>query len=483
MSSAATAPESAQDEIRAELRRVFEKQRARRWEMARTTAGERVGRLRKLRAAVEARREEIARAMKADFGKPAAEVELSEIHPVLSEIAHTSAHLHEWMRPQPVDTPVLLAATRSELRYEPRGVALVIAPWNYPFGLLMTPLVAAIAAGNCAMLKPSNKTPHTSHVLKELVSSTFDESEVALFEGSVALGDALLELPFDHVFFTGSTRVGQKVMAAAARHLASVTLELGGKSPVVVDASADAGAAGERVAWGKYLNAGQTCIAPDYAFVHESKAEAFLASLRAAVARFYGASEEARAQSHDLCRLVDRASFTRVAAAIEGTVAAGARVEIGGRPDPETRFIPPTVLSGVAPDAPLMVEEIFGPVLPVLTFRERAEVFRHVQARGKPLALYVFARDEEAVEDVLRNTSAGGTVVNNVLLHYGNPNLPFGGVGASGLGSYHGHHGFKAFSHERAVLRQTGPALIKLFFPPYRGRVHALARRLLGLLG
>lgn len=458
------------------LREAFERLRARRWEVARRGAHERLARLEKLKALILERREALADALHVDFRKPRAEVEATEILPVLMELEHVRKHLKGWMKPRKVATPLLLTGTSSHLRYEPRGVVLVMAPWNYPFNLLVSPLVGAVAAGNTVMCKPSEKTPHTSAFLAALVRDAFPEDEVMLVEGGVELGEALLRLPFDHFFFTGEPRVGRRVMEAAAKHLASVTLELGGKSPVVVDSTADVESAAERVAWGKFLNGGQTCIAPDHVWVHASREEAFLSALKSALERFYGRTEEARRASPDFCRMVDDGAFARVRGMLDGAVAAGARVVAGGGVDAETRFIAPTVVADVAPDSPLMEEEIFGPVLPVLRYDSLDQVVTHVRAGGKPLALYVFSQDETAVELLLRETSAGGTCINTVVLHNVNPNLPFGGVGTSGVGAYHGETGFKTFSHERAVLRQGRTSLAHVFFPPFTGKAQKLVR-------
>jgi aldehyde dehydrogenase (NAD+) len=460
--------------MREEIRRLFDKQQANRWKVAGTGAGQRAEKLARLRSAIAQRRGALAAAMHADFRKSAAEVELTEIHPTLTEIRHAIDNVADWMRPRHTPTPLTLAGARSEIRSEPRGLALILSPWNYPFYLLFGPLVGAIAAGNCAILKPSEKTPATSRVMGELIAATFAEDEIALVEGGADVASALLELPFDHIFFTGSTRIGKRVMEAAAKYLASVTLELGGKSPAVIDESADLRAAAERVAFGKFVNAGQTCVAPDYALVHESVERDFIAELSRVVALFYGETEEARKKSADFPRLIDGAAFRRVKGLLDASVAAGAKIEIGGSADETERYIAPTVLSAVKPDAPIMQEEIFGPVLPVLSFRRREDAIRQIRAGDKPLALYVFG-EPQAAEEILRGTTAGGSCVNNALIHLGNPDLPFGGVGASGMGNYHGVHGFRAFSHERAVLVQEMPSLIKLLYPPYGGKLRAIA--------
>lgn len=456
----------------ARARALFALQEGARRRMAATTAPERAGRLRRLRAALLRHHAALAEAVHADFRKHPAELEITEVQPVLTEIAHAIRHLPRWMRPRRVPGTALLAGTRSRVRFEPRGRALILAPWNYPVQLCLSPLVAAVAAGNTALLRPSEKTPATGEALRALVAEAFPEDEAAVVLGGVEVAGALLELPFDHFFFTGSSAVGRTVMHAAAEHLASVTLELGGKSPALVDRSADPGLAAERIVWGKLVNAGQTCVAPDYVLVHRDDEAAFLEAAGAAVERFFGADQRASA---DLARIVDDAAFRRLAGALEATVAAGARVVAGGGSDAAERYLAPTVLAGVPPDAPLMREEIFGPLLPVLTYGSLDEAMRFVNGRPKPLALYLFSRDAAVTERVLRGTSAGGTVVNHALCHLANPALPFGGVGESGQGSYHGFAGFRAFSHERAVLYAGRWSLGPLYYPPYGPRMRRIA--------
>ncbi|ATB45054.1 aldehyde dehydrogenase family protein [Corallococcus macrosporus] len=458
------------------VQEAFDRLHAHRWEVARRGVKERLARLEQLKTLLISRREALAEALHADFRKPRAEVEATEVLPVLMELASIQKHLKTWMKPRKAATPLLLTGTSSLVRYEPRGVVLVLAPWNHPFHLLAAPLVAAVAAGNAVLCKPSEKTPNTSRFIAALVKDVFPPEEVAVVEGGPEVGEALLRLPFDHFFFTGGARVGRRVMEAAAKHLASVTLELGGKSPVIVDETADVEAAAERVVWGKFLNGGQTCIAPDHVWVHASREEALLEAMKATLERFYGRTEEARRASADLCRMVDDGAFTRVRQLMDRTVEAGARVVTGGGVDAESRYIAPTVLADVAPDAPIMAEEVFGPVLPVLRFESLDEVVSHVREDGKPLALYVFSNDEAAVERLLRDTRSGGACINTVVLHNVNPNLPFGGVGTSGLGAYHGEAGFRTFSHERAVLRQGRTSLVHLFFPPFTGKAQKLAR-------
>ncbi|HEV2146900.1 MAG TPA: aldehyde dehydrogenase family protein [Longimicrobiaceae bacterium] len=462
-------------ELIEEARRIFDLQRERRRGAEPPSAEERIARLKRFRDAVAAHREELAAAMRADFHKHPTETELTEVQQTLGEIRHAIRHVRRWMRPKRVGTPALLVGTRSEIRYEPRGTVLILGAWNYPVLLTMTPLVAAVAAGNTVVVRPSEKTPAVNVVLGRIVADVFPEHEVALVGGGVEVADALLRLPFDHFFFTGSTAVGRKVMHAAAEHMASVTLELGGKSPAIVDASASVERAAERIAWGKFINGGQTCVAPDYVLVHESREAELLEALRRSVEAFYGDTAEARRRSESFSRMIDDGAFARVAALLEESVAAGARVEVGGETDAAARYVAPTVLSRVTWEMPVMEEEIFGPVLPVLTFRSLDDVLERINARPRPLALYVFARDSAAADRVLRRTTAGGSVVNDVVIHLANPDLPFGGVGESGQGSYHGWSGFRTFSHERAVLVRGRFSPAHLLHPPYTDRVRRLA--------
>ncbi|HEY3806956.1 MAG TPA: aldehyde dehydrogenase family protein [Kofleriaceae bacterium] len=450
---------------------IFQLQQANRAAVRRTTADQRAAKLARLAEAIRTREPAIRKAMFDDFRKSPTEVDITETYAALVEIKDAIHNVAGWMRPRRVPTPMSLAGTKSEIHYEPRGVTLIIGPWNYPFQLCIAPLVAAVAAGNCAIVKPSEMTPHTSHVLADVIGATFDEAEVAVVEGGVPESTALLALPFDHFFFTGSTRVGKIVAAAAAKHLASTTLELGGKSPAVVDDSANLRMTARRLAWGKFVNAGQTCIAPDYVMVSELRRDALVGELKTAIGDLYGATDEAQKQSPDLCRVIDDRNFARLTKLLDDTVGRGAQIACGGQRDAAERYIAPTVLTDVAPDSAAMAEEIFGPILPVLTYKSLDEVATFITARDKPLALYVFGEDRARVDGVLEATTSGGACVNNTVIHFANPNLPFGGVGPSGTGSYHGVFGFRAFSHERAVLRQGRIDMLKSVYPPYGPKV------------
>jgi aldehyde dehydrogenase (NAD+) len=467
-------PALATDDDR--IQQIFRKQQANRAAVRAATATDRVAKLVRLRDAIRAREPAIRKAMFDDFRKSPTEVDITEIFASLVEIKDAIRHLRAWMRPRRVPTPLSLSGTRSAVHCEPKGVVLIIGPWNYPFQLCIAPLVAAIAAGNCVVVKPSELTAHTSKLLVELIGEVFDEAEVAVIEGDAAETQKLLALPFDHFFFTGSTRVGRIVAEAAARHLASSTLELGGKSPAVVDDSADLATTARRLAWGKFVNAGQTCIAPDYVMVSERRQAELVDHLRTTIAELYGADEAARKQSPDLCRVINDRNFSRLKQMLDDTVAHGAKIEIGGETDAAERYIAPTVLTGVTADSAVMAEEIFGPILPVLTYKSLDEVAPFITSRDKPLALYVFGEDRARVDSIIDTTTAGGTCVNNTVIHFANSNLPFGGVGPSGSGNYHGIYGFRAFSHERAVLRQGRLDMLKSVYPPYGPKVSRMLR-------
>ncbi|MBD5606791.1 MAG: aldehyde dehydrogenase family protein [Candidatus Eremiobacteraeota bacterium] len=450
-----------------DLDAVFAEQRRRSRAEPYRPAAYRKLQLERLERAILRRRGEIEAALLADFRKPREETAYSELIVTLAELRHAKANLAAWMRPAPVATSLSTFGSKAEIRYEPKGVALIMAPWHYPFQLTIAPLVAAIAAGCRAIVRPSEKAPATRDVLARIVADAFEPHDVALARGEVDVAERLLAFPFDHFFFTGGTAVGKIVMKAAAEHLASVTLELGGKSPCIVDASADLAWAAKRIAFGKFYNGGQTCVAPDYVLVHERVERPFVARLRAAIAAMYGADEAARKATPDFARIVDDGHFRRVAGLIDETVRGGATVECGGVTDAAERYVAPTVLANVAFDAPVMREEIFGPVLPVLTYRSLDDALAQINARPKPLALYVFSTKSAVADRVIDATSAGGTLVNDTVLHFAHPNLPVGGVGESGNGNYHGHCGFRAFSHERAVMRQSKATLAPMLAPPY----------------
>lgn len=469
----------AESDIENEIERVFARQRSAFKREQPPSRDERSGRLRRLKGALMKRRDDVKAALHADFRKPPQEVDATEISPVKAQIDHTLSNLKSWMAPHAVPTPSTLTGTASAVRYEPKGTVLILAPWNYPISLTLMPLVSALAAGNRTVLKPSEFTPNATTVMAEIVEQCFDEAHVALFAGGAEVAEALTQQPFDHFYFTGSPATGKKVMQAAAGHLASVTLELGGKSPAVVDETADVENAARKVAWGKFTNAGQTCIAPDYAFVHEGQQARFVYALRRHLRAFYGAIPEERQSTPDYARLVSDKHFEHVTGLLADATERGARIAEGGQTDAAERYVAPTILTEVPEGARVMEEEIFGPVLPVLPFSTLAGAVDRINDKPNPLALYVFSERTANTEYVLERTTAGGTCVNDVLLHYLNPDLPFGGAGPSGMGRAHGFRGFKELSNERGVLeRRFGSSLMSWIYPPY----DATARRLINTM-
>jgi aldehyde dehydrogenase (NAD+) len=438
----------------AQIARVFALQQAHQWEMKATSAAQRKDRLRALKSAVEAHADEIVAAVKRDTRKPDAEVRVTEVFGVIGNIQKNIDNLEEWMKPVEV-IPSQNEKDQARILYEARGVCLILGPWNFPLGLTFGPLAAAIAAGNCCIVKLTDLCPATASVAGSIIRQAFDEKEVALFEGGVDVATALLDLPFNHIFFTGSTRVGKIVMAAAAKHLASVTLELGGKSPVIVDESADVRKVAADLAAAKQFNGGQACISPDYVFVRESQKDALIDEFRSRVRQnLYDA--DGRLRKENIAQIVNDPNFARVKQLVDDALAKGAKVAVGGTLEPADRTIHPTLLTDVTPDMAIMQEEIFAPVVPVVTYRDLDEVIGHVAGRAKPLALYVYSNDRNAIDRILSRTSSGGVTINGFFSHYLESRLPFGGVNHSGMGSYHGVFGFRTFSHERAVYVQGG---------------------------
>ncbi|MCC7545520.1 MAG: aldehyde dehydrogenase family protein [Aquabacterium sp.] len=466
----------------AQIRRVFESQLATALAWRESTAAERIARLKKLRDGMMARREDFYAAFQKDYRKPSAEVEATEFMPVLDEIRHAIGSLKKWMKPTKVWPTIASAMTSSWIEYQPRGRSLIIAPWNFPLNLCFGPMVSALAAGDTVILKPSEMTPAVSAVMAEIIASIFPDNEVALFEGSLPTSQALLDLPFDHIFFTGSPAVGKVVMAAAAKNLTSVTLELGGKSPVIVDESANLRLTAEALMWGKFTNCGQICVAPDHVYVHESVKDKLVEQCKAVLAERYGVTPQEQRNSPHLARVINQRHTQRLAGLLQDAQSRGARVLAGGEVDVATCYIAPTLIEQIPQDAQIMTEEIFGPLLPIMTYRDLDTVVREINAQPKPLALYVFSTHKQRTRRLLAQTSSGGVAINHCVLHYAQGNLPFGGVNNSGIGNAHGHFGFKAFSHERAVLK-SGPILMaKLFFPPYTGFKQKLIRATVDIL-
>ncbi|MCB2117185.1 MAG: aldehyde dehydrogenase family protein [Rhodobacteraceae bacterium] len=435
---------------------------------------ERLAALEALRGAVEGARGEITAALESDFGKHPVETLLSEILPVLSEIAHARRHLRRWMRPRRVAPSLAMLGSRARIVPQPKGVALVIAPWNYPFSLALGPLVSALAAGCSVIVKPSEQTPVTSALIARLIGATFPPDLVAVAEGGADVSTGLLSLPFDHIFFTGSPAVGRIVMAAAAKHLTPVTLELGGKSPVILGTDSDLAGAARWIAWGRFFNAGQTCVAPDHVYVPAGIAEAFADRLKEEVARMWSAPDA-------LAKIVSDRHWRRVKGLIDDARAMGATVVTGGQGDAASRSLAPTILTGTTGDMEVTREEIFGPVLPLIPYDDLGAVIAGINAGPRPLALYVFG-GQALADRVMRETSSGSVGVNLTLLTFAHANLPFGGIGNSGLGAGHGEAGFRAFSHDKPVLTNRFLAM-PMLFPPYGARVKRLAALVTRLSG
>ncbi|MCR2807878.1 aldehyde dehydrogenase [Paenibacillus soyae] len=426
----------------------------------------RLEQLRKLKEGIRRYEKELLEALRLDLGKSEAEAYASEVGIVLGSITQMSKKLRSWMKPRRTRTPLQLFGTSSQIRLEPYGTVLVIGPFNYPVQLVLEPLIGAIAAGNCAVIKPSESVPHVSAVISRLIADTFEPAFVRVVEGEKETTSALIHAPFDYIFFTGSTGVGRIVMEAAAKNLVPVTLELGGKSPVIVDGTANIGLAAKRIAWGKLMNAGQTCIAPDYVLVHESVKEPLARKLKETIGSFYGDDPSA---SSEYGRIVNARQFDRLAAILE---AERERIVHGGRNDRDDLYIEPTLLdlgrvSEQAANSAAMEDELFGPILPLIGYERLDDAIEWIRNRPKPLALYVFSEERSVQERVLGTLSFGGGCVNDTLSHIINPHLPFGGVGPSGIGAYHGKHSFELFSHRKSVLKRSTRFETGMLFPPY----------------
>ena len=429
----------------------------------------RLAALEKLGKALADREEELARALKEDLNKQPMESYFCETGLVLEEIRFHRRHLAGWMRPRRVRTPPALFPARSLICPEPYGRALIMSPWNYPIQLCLSPLAGAISAGCCAVVKPSAYAPASSAAIARLVGDIFPEEYIAVVEGGRAENQALLEEQFDYIFFTGSVAVGKEVMSAAARHLTPVALGLGGKGPVIVDRTADLRLAARRIAFGKVLNAGQTCVAPDYLLIHSARKEEFVKAYQEALEEFFPGGD----YSQMPC-IVNEKHYRRLLSLLEGQ-----NIRLGGGGEEERRFLQPTLLDQVPPEAPIMQEEIFGPILPMLTFEELEEAAAFVRERPRPLALYLFTRDKGAERMVLDRCSFGGGCINDTIMHLATPHLPFGGVGSSGMGSYHGKASFDTFTHYRSVVKKGSWPDLSMRYHPYTEGKWSIVRRIL----
>lgn len=448
---------------------LFAQQQKKAIELRRSTCEQRLAILARFEQVFRASFDKIYRAAAEDFSKPEAEVDTGEILTVLAELKLVRKSLRSWMKPRSVRATATMFGTKSKIINEPKGVSLIISPWNYPFNLSFGPMIWSIAAGNTVILKPSEMTPAMSEVIAEIVNKSFDSNLVAVLQGDASVARYLTQKPFDHIFFTGSPAVGKQVMAEAAKNLSSVTLELGGKSPVIIDSTADLKKAAQSICFGKFANNGQTCIAPDYIYVHQSIKQRFLAEMANAIDQQYGDQQEL-SSNKDYCRIVNQAHFQRILGLINSAVEEGASIYKGGESMESQCFIAPTILTEINPNSEIMQQEIFGPVLPVLEFSEIDKVIATINSNPKPLALYVFSKQKQFTDKVIQQTSAGDSAINATVIHILHQNLPFGGVNNSGIGKVGGIWGFQAFSHERSLVEDK-LGLSGMLSPPYTPKV------------
>ena len=443
------------------IRELFENCKEKATSLRVSTVKQRKAKLRKLESWILSHRAEIHMALYQDLQKPTQETDLTEIYVVLSEIRKAKKNLKSWMLPERVGNSAVFLGTKAEVQHEAKGACLIISPWNYPFQLAVAPLVSSIAAGNSTIIKPSEFSEKTSTLTKKMCEEIFEEDEVSVVLGAVDESKELLSLPFDHIFFTGSPQVGKIVMEAASKNLSSVTLELGGKSPTIVDETANIKDAAQKISWGKWLNAGQVCIAPDYLLVHEKVKEKFIEEMVVQSTKFYG-------EEDNYAAIISREHHNRINDLMADAIEKGANLEFGGKSDRDRLKFTPTLLSNVSQNSRIMQEEIFGPILPLITFSKLDQALKTINNKEKPLALYVFSKSNRSIDRVKRETSSGMMAINDTVIQFGHPNLPMGGVNNSGFGKVHGHYGFIAFSNQKSVLKQRiGLTMAKMVYPPF----------------
>ena len=428
----------------------------------------RIRQLHRLRNSILKHEDEILHALKLDLNKSAFEAYETEVGIVLEEIKYTLNHLAGWTQPKRKATPIVHFPASSYLYSEPYGCVLIMAPWNYPFQLTMTPLIGAIAAGNCAVVKPSEYSFHTSEIMGRILKENFPSSYIGLIRGGRIVNQTLLEEHFDYIFFTGGVTVGKFVIESAAKHLTPVTLELGGKSPCIVDETADIDRAAKRIVWGKFLNSGQTCVAPDYLLVHSSVKERLTCAIKKYIKAFYGDAPE---KNPDYPKIISQKHFDRLLSLMQS-----GHLTVGGQYNEDTLQIAPALLDHVKWNSAVMQEEIFGPLLPIIEFDRLEDAFSMINAHAKPLALYMFTSKKENADDALKAISFGGGCINDTIIHLSNPNLPFGGVGDSGMGQYHGINSFLTFSHQKSIIRKSNMVDIPFRYPPYKNHIKLLKK-------
>ncbi|MFJ5769250.1 aldehyde dehydrogenase [Psychrobacillus sp. NPDC093180] len=432
----------------------------------------RIDQLTKLKKTIKKYEKDVIHALYQDLRKSEFEAYTTEIGLVYDNIAFMIKHLEEWMEPKQVKTPLALMPSKSFIVHDPYGTILIIAPFNYPFQLVMEPLLGAIAGGNCAVIKPSEATPHTTKIIQKIIGKAFDPTYIRVVEGEKEETSLLIQAPFDFIFFTGSVKVGKLVMKAAAERLTPVALELGGKSPAIVDHTANLELAAKRIVWGKFVNAGQTCIAPDYVVVEETVKEKFIELLKQSIVQFYGKSIQ---DSPDLGRIVNTNHFNRLQAVIENEKE---QIIFGGSTDCTDLYIEPTLLAGVDFTSPSMEDELFGPILPIIGYNDLPAIIRQIRKLPKPLAAYMFSEHERAQQYFLEELPFGGGCINDTISHAGSAYLPFGGVANSGVGAYHGEASFTLFTHQKSIIKKSTKLPVNVVFPPYKNKVK-LVRTLL----
>jgi aldehyde dehydrogenase (NAD+) len=455
---------------------AFNVQQSHKRVMRNTSPSYRLSKLRKIKALILAKKDKIAEAINLDFHKPYVETDLTELLPVVSMINLLEKKLPEWMSDKKVGSPLLFKGSKSWIRKEGKGNCLVLSPWNYPFQLTLYPVLTAFAAGNTCIVKPSEYTPNTNKIVLELFSEVFTKEEVTVFEGDAQVSTELLKLPFDHIFFTGSTAVGKIVMKAASEHLASVALELGGKSPAFIEKGYDLQKASKKIIWGKLVNGGQTCVAPDYVLIHKNDKEKFVESCKKQINSFYGSSFQ---DNKDYNYIITQKHGRRLHSLISQAKDAGATVEFGGEYDDEKRLLTPTILTGLTREMDVMQDEIFGPILPIITYESEDDAIRFINDYDNALAMYLFSNSSKTTNKFMAETYNGGVTINDTLMAVGHPTLPFGGAGKSGIGKYHGEYGFEEFSNLRSVMRRDIDLGSSYFYPPYDSKKASIVNSLL----
>ena len=463
------------NELTEKISLAFELQKNFKVKMKNTDVSYRLKKIKKLKKLILAKKDEIALALNQDFHKPKIESDLTEIMPVISMINLLEKELATWMRDTKVKTPLLFKGAKSWIRHEGKGNCLIIAPWNYPFQLNIYPVLTAFAAGNTSIVKPSEFTPHTNKVISFLFEEVFSSQEVFMIEGDVEVSTELLKLPFDHIFFTGSTNVGKIVMEAASKHLASVALELGGKSPVIVDKNIDFKNAAKKIIWGKLVNGGQTCVAPDYVLVHREDEDQLIENMIKSIKEFYSENWD-KDESYN--HIITERHAQRLRFLIDDAVSKGAKIVYGGEVVSD-KIIPPTILTNVTKEMKVMQEEIFGPILPIMAFGDSALMIDFIAGFDNALAMYIFSEKQRNIDSFMELSYNGGVTINDTLIAVGHPLLPFGGAGKSGIGKYHGKYGFDEFSNHRAVMRRDFDLGTSYFYPPYSEKKENIVTTLL----